>query len=160
MKQIKGLNGHYSITKDGKVWSHKSNRFLQQSPTPTSPYMYVRFCINGESMRKSVHRLVAETYINNPNNLPEVDHIDNNTLNNNYRNLQWITRKDNLYKSYNTMGPMRNFRNCKLYKGNNLLGTFKSVAECCRFCAKEYGLSFSSMGKYRSYGDYAIKCND
>lgn len=42
-----------------------------------------------------VHRLVAQAFVPNPNNLPEVKHIDGNKLNNHMSNLQWVTKKDN-----------------------------------------------------------------
>jgi hypothetical protein len=41
------------------------------------------------------HRLVAEVYLPNPNNLPEVDHLDNNRFNNHYTNLEWVSGDEN-----------------------------------------------------------------
>ena len=48
-----------------------------------------------------IHRLVAEAYIPNPENLPQVDHIDNDKTHNYINNLQWITNRDNCRKSHN-----------------------------------------------------------
>ena len=54
---------------------------------------YLRTWCNGHMC--SVHRLIAETFIPNPNNLPEVDHINNNRTDNNYLNLRWVNRSTN-----------------------------------------------------------------
>lgn len=54
---------------------------------------YLLTCCNGHMCR--VHRLVAETFIPNPNNLSDVDHINNNRSDNNYKNLRWVTRSEN-----------------------------------------------------------------
>jgi len=152
MREIKGYEGLYSVTSDGKVWSHHKGEFKNSFK---SNYEYVSLYNSGKRHNKSVHRLVAEAFIDNPNDLPEIDHKDNNPFNNDYMNLQWITRKGNLARSYDTMSPVRNFRNCELYRGKELLGKFQSVSECCRFCVT-LGLSYSGMHKYRKCGEYTI----
>ena len=53
-------------------------------------------CKNGKSETKQVHRLVAQAFIPNPFNKPEVNHIDNDGTNNNYTNLEWVTKKENV----------------------------------------------------------------
>lgn len=156
MREIKGYEGLYSITEDGQVWSHTVNRFIAQAPTTKSKYLYVNLYKNNIRKHKSVHRLVAETYVDNPNNLPEVDHIDANIFNNHYTNLQWVTRKENIYRSYNTKSPVRNYRTCTLYYKETPIKTFVSISDCCRYC-KKIGLSYTTMAKYRRCGDYTIK---
>ena len=100
MKDIKGYEGLYGITSCGKVWSYKSKRFL----TPKdNGYGYLQVCLFRDKQRKIcyVHRLVAEAYLPNPDNLPQVDHIDGNKMHNFLNNLQWITNRDNCRKSNN-----------------------------------------------------------
>ena len=60
-------------------------------------YEEVSISINGKPYTKSVHRLVALAFIDNPENKPEVDHIDANPLNNKVENLRWATREENLH---------------------------------------------------------------
>ena len=93
-KDIKGFE-NYQITDDGKVWSKKSKKYL--SPQTNNKYPYVPLSLNGVKYNKNIHRLVAEAFIENKDNKPEVDHIiplsDGGT--NNVSNLRWCTSKEN-----------------------------------------------------------------
>lgn len=97
MKDIKDYEGLYGISSCGRVWSYRSKRFLKPAK---DRYGYLIVSLYKDKTRKNVkvHRLVAEAYIPNPNNLPQVDHIDNNKEHNYVGNLQWMTNKDNTTK--------------------------------------------------------------
>lgn len=95
MKDIPGYEGKYAITSCGKVWSYYINNFLSQH-IDRKGYQRVMLHLNGKQKLWSVHRLVAITYIPNPNNFPEVNHKDENKLNNSINNLEWCDRKYNL----------------------------------------------------------------
>lgn len=60
-------------------------------------YLTVQLLSKGSSRTALVHRLVANAFIHNPLNKPDVNHIDNNTSNNNVTNLEWCTEKENNY---------------------------------------------------------------
>lgn len=100
MKDIKNYEGQYAITSCGKVWSYKTKRFLKPAKN-NDGYLHVHLCKGGKSKDFKIHRLVAETYIPNPNNLEDVDHIDRNREHNYIKNLQWMTHADNVRKSSN-----------------------------------------------------------
>lgn len=95
MIDIKGYEGEYAITEDGKVWSHKHKKFLKTFVS-NNGYLRVRLHKNGKGKNYRVHRLVAEAYIPNPYNLPEVHHINSIRTDNRIENLAWVSKEDNL----------------------------------------------------------------
>lgn len=95
MNDVKGYEGIYAITSCGKVWSYRRQKFL----TPfynTKGYLKVDLWKNGKVKTFSVHRLVAEAYIPNPDNLPQVNHKDECKTNNCLQNLEWCDCKYNI----------------------------------------------------------------
>ena len=92
------LNPNYLIYSDGRVFSISLKKFLE-GKIDNSGYQAYNLRIEGESKMFYAHRLVAETFLQNPNNLPYVHHKDENRLNNNLDNLEWISSKDN-YQDY------------------------------------------------------------
>lgn len=98
MKDIKGFEGLYGITSCGKVYSYKRKKFVEPEKTRNG-YLRVTLFKDGNRIHKSVHRLVAEAYIPNPNNYNTVDHRNGNKEQNNIQNLQWLTVADNVRKA-------------------------------------------------------------
>lgn len=102
MRDIPGYEGRYAVTSCGKVWSYKSKKFLKPFYGKLH-YPHVDLHDGrGKKGRKNVpiHRLVAKTYIPNPNNLPFVNHKDENPNNPCVNNLEWCTCQYN--NSYGT----------------------------------------------------------
>lgn len=96
MRDIKEFEGRYAITENGEVWSYKHKKFLK--PKLVNGYYTVDLFKNGQGTKYPmlVHRLVAMTYIANPDNLPEVNHKDECKTNNCVSNLEWCTHKYNM----------------------------------------------------------------
>jgi hypothetical protein len=94
MKDIQGYEGLYAVTSCGKVWSYKSKKFLK--PVDAG-YGYMVVCLSkGNVLRnKRIHRLVAEAYLPNPDNLPDVNHKNECKTDNYINNLEWVSHKDN-----------------------------------------------------------------
>lgn len=93
-KRIAGYEDYF-IYEDGRVFSTKSDKFLKYNVSSCGYPSVELFNIEG-SARKLVHKLVAEAFIPNPNNYPQINHIDENKLNPRVENLEWCTAKYNM----------------------------------------------------------------
>jgi len=92
----------YYISNHGRVLSVKSGKpvFLKIGTNITG-YQHYTLTIDGKRKSFRAHRLVAQYFIPNPDNLPEVDHMDKNRGNNRVTNLRWVTTKQNIGGSNN-----------------------------------------------------------
>lgn len=86
----------YYVTDDGRIWSVKSNMFLSPIINNTGYERVNIYLGNNKYTTQLIHRLVAEAFIPNPDNLPQVNHKDENKLNNNVSNLEWCTVEYNI----------------------------------------------------------------
>ena len=105
-KPVKGYEGLYEVSNLGNVrsvdrhlmWGNQYCLF-KGKPKKSFPnsmgYLRTGLYKNGQGKHYFIHRLVAEAFIPNPNNLPCIDHIDRNYLNNSVDNLRWCTQKEN-----------------------------------------------------------------
>lgn len=94
-KDIKGFENKYQVSNLGNIRS--KNGVLKKQINKTNGYEYVGLVDdNSKTNTKSVHRIVAEAFIDNPNNYPCVNHKDEIRNNNNYINLEWCTYSYNL----------------------------------------------------------------
>lgn len=93
-RDVKDYKGLYKISSNGRVWSCRQNKVLKLH-TCQSGYWFIGLHKAGKVKSYKVHRLVAQHFIPNPNNLPEVNHIDEDKSNNGVDNLEWTTHKEN-----------------------------------------------------------------
>lgn len=94
-KDIKGYEGLYQVSNIGRIKSFKRNESIMQPNDNGKGYLQVGLTKNGKRSYFKIHRLVAEVFIPNPDNKPEVNHIDGNKKNNTVENLEWCTTKEN-----------------------------------------------------------------
>jgi hypothetical protein len=107
-KDVVGYEGIYQVSNFGNVKS--LDRYITRSDgcvyfrrgklrpklKNTDGYYHLKLCRNGGYVTKRIHRLVAEAFIPNPRNLPEINHIDTDRTNNMVNNLEWCTRYENI----------------------------------------------------------------
>lgn len=102
-EDLKGYEESYQISNQGRIFTKRrldGNRIIygrELHPIITSDgYLKVDLTKNSETKKFYVHRLVAMQFIKNPDNLPQVNHIDGNKFNNTVSNLEWCTQTANL----------------------------------------------------------------
>ena len=95
IKPIIGYENLYKINNYGEVLSLRSNKILKPNNNGIG-YFIIQLCKNGKRKNYLIHRLVAEHFLDNPNNLPEVNHKDEDKSNNFVNNLEWCKHKYNM----------------------------------------------------------------
>jgi len=157
MREIKGFNGFYLIRESGEIYSLYSNK-IRKPRLQNNSYLIADLYVKGVRYQKLVHRLVAETFIDNPLGLPVVNHKDFNKLNNRANNLEWCTYKYNL--EYSGTIKRANIATSKAIKQitvntNQIIKAFNSIMDAER----ETGISNSNIseccsGKRKTAGGY------
>ena len=135
---IKGFD-NYSISNFGNLKNNKTNRLRVQSKD-SSGYACCTLSLKGKTYTKSIHRLVAETFIYNRFNKPQVNHKDGNKLNNRYDNLEWCTSSENLKHAYDT--------DLKVATKGEANGQSKLTAEQVKYIRENYVKYSREKGSY------------
>jgi len=136
-KYIEEYDNKYAVSNYGRVKSFqgRTERILKSNKTHDG-YEIIVMCKNNKPKSYRVNRLVAQCFLNNPNNYPQVDHIDNNRLNNHVENLQWMSARDNTTKSQGK--PVNQFT-----KDGEFIATHLSISHA----AKHINASKSNIHK-------------
>jgi len=136
----------YSITKEGIVYGkHKKPK---KTYIDINGYKRVQLSINCKNKCVSIHRLLALTFLPNPNNYPQVDHIDRNKLNNDLSNLRWVNNSTNQqncnkkktntsgYKNISFIKSEGKWKYTKCINGKNHQRRFKTLEEAIEYSKK------------------------
>lgn len=139
---IDNYKTHYSIDENGNVKNILTNKILKQQDTKDY-YKCVTIYIKGKPKLCRVHRLLAQSFIPNPENKPYVNHIDGCRYNNSLENLEWCTASENTNHAIQTglMTPV-NERSVVQYSLN---GDLIKIYDSITIAAKETGSSIEKI---------------
>ena len=158
-KDVVGYEGLYQVSNFGNIKS--LFRYKRQlKPVIRNGYESVKLCKNKNAKFVSVHRVVAEAFIPNPQKLPIVNHKDENKQNNCVENLEWCTNVYNInYGNAQEKKAQKFFRSVRKF---SLEGEFLKEYPSIKAAAKETGLPHSSIsfccsGRYHTSGGYKWK---
>lgn len=162
-KDIEEYEGLYQVSNLGRVKSLYTNDILKGCKT-SNGYLKVNLYKNSVKSTKTIHRLVAESFISNPENKSQVNHINENKTNNMVSNLEWSTSKEN-----NNHGT-RNKRAGKAIsksKSIPIIATNLKTGDSTEFygtkeCARQLGLHRSNItsvlkDRLKQTGGYTFK---
>lgn len=149
---------HYYISNLGNVYSDKKGEMnpIKLQLDSKKRYILVNLNSNGQNKRLLVHRLVAQAFLPNPNNLSDVHHKDDNPQNNTVKNLEWCSHRENLHHSYTAYPPSRNTNACVLLKNGEPIASFQSIRAAMRY-SRQLGCNAESLGKYLRCGEYSLQ---
>lgn len=178
-KDIEGYEGYYQVSNLGRVRSldryitgNNGAIYLRQGQIKEikphhSGYLFVSLMKNRKRKIMAVHRLVAEAFIPNPDNLPQINHKDEDKTNNRVENLEWCTGKYNCnYGTHNkrVSDKLTNGKTskeiCQYTKEGILVRKYPSASEAARqFRGKQGNISQVCLGKRNSAYGYLWKYN-
>ena len=95
-KPVAGTYGLLEVSSEGRVRSNMRDGRILKPSMDAKGYLRLHVTIKRKRYAFKVHRMVAEAFIFNPDNKPQVNHIDGNKTNNAVSNLEWVTNKDNV----------------------------------------------------------------
>lgn len=145
-----GFEDYLLVSSEGRVRSLRTGKVLKQQTSKAGRKSFTTR-LNGrksKSYNLSVHRLVAEAFIPNPDNKPEVNHKDTNPSNNTKDNLEWVTRAENMehYLSSDKFKSLDNSQPSKrILDYDTLVEDFESSGLSMRGFATREGVSYSCV---------------
>ena len=134
-KPIKGYEKLYEVSNKGRIRNTRNK--VMKTYIINSGYKAIKFTVNGKRTSHLIHRIVATTFLDNFESLPEVNHINENKLDNKVENLEWVSSAQNkqhslksgtydkIYTTCNTLGKKNNcknhsnYHNVTFHKGRN-----------------------------------------
>ncbi len=130
LKDIPGYEGLYAISSTGRVWAHPNrlHEGLWLKPSLKKGYYFVCLCLGALIHQKTIHRLVAQSYVPNPNNYPQVNHLNGIKIDNRAENLEWCTPSQNSKHGWDT-GLMVVTERKRLASSRNARLMHKALAE-------------------------------
>lgn len=165
IEEWKPIEGYpYSVSSKGRVRNDDTGYILK--PAIIRGYPHVRLYANGNHKWKRVHRLVASAFVPNPDQKPQVNHLDGNKLNNHVENLEWATERENSLHAVRTLGKGSSMEHLvKMSEVNKkpVLCVETDVMYSSRRDAEKHtGISHTSIskcitGKYKTAGGFHWK---
>ena len=159
-RDIVGYEGIYEVSSTGQVRNSKGV-ILKQSQRPETGYLYVLLRGKRKAFHANIQRLVAMAFLQNPNNYPVVNHINEDRTDNRVENLEWCSYSQNSIKSSKIQALQKSILQCD--KKGNIIAFYKSIHEAARkLGSKTFATNICAClrGREKSYKGYIWRYYD
>ena len=154
MKKEYPLNTNYIVYSDGRIYSKRFNKFL----TPKlnwDGYQRIQMWKNGKCNMISWHRIIAQTFIENPNNYDVVNHKNGIKSDNRVENLEWCTQQQNIIHAWKTGLSKGNKKVDMLDLNNTFIQTFENAILAGKFINRHpSGITHCCRNEIKTCGNY------
>lgn len=159
-KPVEGYDGDYWISEDGRLWSNISNKMLKPHIRHGGYLMYC-LCRGKERHWQSAHRLVAKAFIDNPENKPTVNHINEIKTDNRVVNLEWATfHEQNIHgtRPLRTSAKAQKIEIVQMAPENTRIRNFESISAAAKAMnLREENIVHCLKGRRKTCGGYQWK---
>ena len=171
-KDIVGYENLYQVSNLGNVRSldrivkgrNNSDRLIKgkmlKAKKGNNPYLFVNLTVNNKGNNKLIHRLVATAFIPNPNNYPQVNHLNENVNDNRANNLEWVLPRENAnYGTRNQrISQIKSKSVLQFDLNGNLIAEYESQTQAAKLNnCYQYAISYCCLGKWKTYKGYIWK---
>jgi len=142
-KLLNEINGYencskYKIYENGDIYNKKGKKLKLSVDTKGYKYLDIRQQ-NGKNKCPKIHRLIAEAFLENLENKPQINHIDGNKLNNSIENLEWCTQEENRKHAIKLgLKDEINYYIVQLSLNNEYIATFRTATEALKSLGKKH----------------------
>lgn len=155
LRDIPGFEGRYAASASGKIYSYKSKKFLKDRD---EKYGYRRISLkqNGSDRLQTfmIHRLVAIAWVPNPDNLPYVNHKDEDKTNNHYTNLEWCDHTYNInYGTRTERASQKRYKAVRCIETGEVFPSIKAAGEWLNQTTG-HNVNKCCLGQYKTAGGY------
>lgn len=164
-KEIPNFEGLYKVYSDGRIWSKNRSRFMSAGDNGNG-YKYIFLHNKGTKKRIYVHRLIAQLFIPNADNLPQVNHVNGDKGDNSVTNLEWCSLESNMQHAWKNglckphesqkEAAKRNAKLRRVFSDEDVFEIRYLYAMGARFfkIAKEFGVTDNAIRNIINYKTY------
>jgi len=153
-REVAGTGGAYSVSDRQRVRNNRTGKYLSTRSRAGAGYVKCDLHVNGDTRQTTLHRVVAEAFVDNPHGYTEVNHLDGDKTNNLPSNLEWCDRSRQTKHSFYELGQVVHKVQATPVSGEGPVLTFPSIEMAARHGFKSAHIYSCLNGVNKSHGGH------